>query len=72
MKIVKQLLDYCSMQKEAIITYNASKMILAVHKVAQDMQTRKNHEAELVDIFSYQTTINPPPTMVQFSPYQPS
>jgi hypothetical protein len=31
MIIVKQLLDYCSTQEEAIITYNASKMILAVH-----------------------------------------
>jgi hypothetical protein len=27
----KQLLDYCATQEEAIITYNASKMILAVH-----------------------------------------
>ena len=25
------------------------------------MQTRKNHEAKLVDIFSYRTTKNPPP-----------
>jgi len=40
MKIVKQLLDYCSMQEEAIITYNAGKMILAVHSDA-GMQTRK-------------------------------
>jgi hypothetical protein len=31
MKTVKQLLDYCATQEEAIITYNASKMILAVH-----------------------------------------
>ena len=28
---VKQLLDYCASQEEAIITYNASKMVLAVH-----------------------------------------
>jgi hypothetical protein len=28
---VKQLLDYCASQEEAIITYNASKMLLAVH-----------------------------------------
>ena len=34
MKNVKQLLDYCSTQEEAIITYNASKMILAVHSDA--------------------------------------
>jgi hypothetical protein len=31
---VKQLLDYCASQEEAIITYNASKMILAVHSDA--------------------------------------
>ncbi len=31
MKKVKQLLDYCATQEELIITYNASKMILAIH-----------------------------------------
>jgi hypothetical protein len=31
---VKQLLDYCASQEEAIITYNASKMVLAVHSDA--------------------------------------
>ncbi len=31
MKYVKQLLDYCSTQEEAMIIYNASKMILVVH-----------------------------------------
>ncbi len=34
MKTVKQLLDCCATQEEAIITYNASKMILAVHSDA--------------------------------------
>ena len=34
MKKVKQLLDYCATQEEAIITYNASKMILAIHSNA--------------------------------------
>ena len=34
MERVKQLLDYCTSQEEAIITYNASKMILAVHSDA--------------------------------------
>jgi hypothetical protein len=28
---IKQLLDYCASQEEAIISYSASKMILAVH-----------------------------------------
>jgi hypothetical protein len=31
---VKQLLDYCASQEEAIITYNKSKMILVVHSNA--------------------------------------
>ncbi len=31
---ITQLLDYCSTQEEAIITYSASKMILAVHSNA--------------------------------------
>ncbi len=34
MKKVKQLLDYCATQEEAIVTYNASKMILAIHSDA--------------------------------------
>ncbi len=34
METIKQLLDYCSTQEEAIITYNASKMILAIHSDA--------------------------------------
>ncbi len=35
MTIAKQLLDNCATQEEAIITYNASKMILAVHSNAR-------------------------------------
>ena len=31
MAMVKQLLDYCATQEEAIITYTASKMILCIH-----------------------------------------
>ena len=34
MKKVKQLLDYCATQDNAIIKYNASKMILAIHSDA--------------------------------------
>ncbi len=34
MEKVKQLLDYCTSQEEAIITYNKSKMILVVHSDA--------------------------------------
>jgi hypothetical protein len=34
LKKVKQLLDYCATQDKAVITYNASKMILAAHSDA--------------------------------------
>jgi hypothetical protein len=34
MNKVKQLLDYCAIQEDAIITYNASKMMLAIHSDA--------------------------------------
>jgi hypothetical protein len=59
MKKVKQLLDYCATQEEAMITYNASKMILVVHSDA-GYANKKNHEAEPEDIFSYGTTKIPP------------
>ena len=42
MKRVKQLLDYCSTQEEAMITYNASKMILAVHSDAGYANEKKS------------------------------
>ncbi len=38
---VKQLLDYCAMQEEAIITYSASKMILNVHSNAGYLNEKK-------------------------------
>jgi hypothetical protein len=34
MEVIKQLLDYCATQEDAIISYRASKMILAVHSGA--------------------------------------
>jgi hypothetical protein len=34
LKKVKQILDYCTTQEKAMITYNASKMILAAHSNA--------------------------------------
>ena len=42
MKKVKQLLDYCSTQEEAIITYHASKMILAAHSDAGYANEKKS------------------------------
>jgi hypothetical protein len=34
MKKVKQLLNYCATQEDAIITYNMRQMILAIHSEA--------------------------------------
>ena len=34
METIKQLLNYCATQEEAIITYSASKMILCIHSDA--------------------------------------
>ncbi len=36
------MLDYCASQEEAIITYRASKMILAVHSDAGYLNERKS------------------------------
>jgi hypothetical protein len=43
MKRVKQLLDYCATQEDAIITYNASKMILAIHSNAGYCNKKNAH-----------------------------
>jgi hypothetical protein len=42
MKKVKQLLDYCATQEPAMITYNASKMILAAHSDAGYANEKKS------------------------------
>ncbi len=34
MERVKQLLDYCASQEEAVLTYHASNMVLAIHSDA--------------------------------------
>ncbi len=34
MEMIKQLVDYCATQEEAIITYLSSKMILCIHSDA--------------------------------------
>jgi hypothetical protein len=41
MEEIKQLLDYCASQEEAIVTYHASDMILAVHSNASYLNKRK-------------------------------
>jgi hypothetical protein len=42
MEEIKQLLDYCACQEEAVITYRASDMILAVHNDAGYLNERKS------------------------------
>ena len=63
---VKQLLDYCATQEEAIITYTANKMILCIHSDA-GYANEKNARSQAGGFFffSYQTTTNTPPTMAQ-------
>jgi hypothetical protein len=39
---IKQMLDYCASQEEAIISYSASKMILAVHSNAGYCNEKKS------------------------------
>ena len=41
-EILTQLLDYCTTQEEAIITYSVSKMILAVHSDAGYCNEKKS------------------------------
>ena len=42
MEIIKQLLEYCATQEDAIISYRASKMILAVHSDAGYCNKKKS------------------------------
>ena len=39
---IKQLLDYCALQEEAVISYSESKMILAVHSEAGYCNKKKS------------------------------
>jgi hypothetical protein len=55
MERVKQLLDYCASQEEAVITYRASDMVLAIHSDAGYLNESKAR-SRAGDIFSYLTT----------------
>jgi hypothetical protein len=39
---IRQLLDYCAMQEEAVLAYKASNMILAVHSNAGYCNKKKS------------------------------
>ena len=57
---VKQLLDYCATQDEAIIAYEASNMILAVHSDA-GYCNEKNARSQVGRHFSLSSDIENPP-----------
>jgi hypothetical protein len=51
---IKQLIDYCATQEEAVLTYKASKMILAIHSNA-GYCIKKKLQSQTGDISSYPT-----------------
>ncbi len=65
MEKVKQLLDYCASQEEAIIMYNASKMILAIHSDAGYCNKKKS-SSRAGGHFFLSNKDKFPPTMVQY------
>jgi hypothetical protein len=60
MERVKQLLDYCASQEEAILTYHASDMILAVHSDAGYLNERKARSRAGGHFFLSNDVQNPP------------
>jgi hypothetical protein len=66
MAMVKQLLDYCALQEEAIMTFKASDMVLQVHSDA-GYANKKKSRSQAGGLFFYLTkTHPPPPIIVQF------
>jgi hypothetical protein len=57
---VKQLLDYCASQEEAIITYNASSIILNVHSDAGYLNKKKARSRAGGHFFLSNNTDSPP------------
>jgi hypothetical protein len=60
MKQTQQLLDYLATQEEAILTYNKSNMILAIHCDASYLSEPKARSRAGGDIFLSYDTTNPP------------
>jgi hypothetical protein len=60
MEIIKQLLDYCATQEDAIISYRASKMILAVHLYAGYCNEKKSRSRAGGHFFLTDDDKNPP------------
>jgi len=57
---VKQLLDYCASQEEAVITYHASNMILAIHSDAGYLNESKARSRAGGHFFLSSDAQNPP------------
>ena len=60
MERVKQLLDYCASQEEAILTYHASDMVLAIHSDAGYLNERKARSRAGGHFFLSSDVQNPP------------
>jgi hypothetical protein len=60
METIKQLLDYCAMQEEAVISYKASKMILAVHSDAGYCNEKKSRSLAGGHFFLMNNNEHPP------------
>ncbi len=60
METVKQLLDYCATQEEAISTYKASKMILHVHSNAGYLNKKKGTQQSRRTFFPSNNDDSPP------------
>ncbi len=62
---VKQLLDYCATQEDAIITYSQSKMILNIHSDAEYCNKKKAQSWAGGHFLLSNRDNPPPPTMEQ-------
>jgi hypothetical protein len=60
MEQVKQLLDYCASQEEAILTYHASNMVLAIHRDAGYLNESKARSRAGGHFFLSSNVQNPP------------
>ena len=63
-KAIHQLLDYCALQEETIISYSTSKMILAIHSNTGYCNNKKSR-SQAEDISSSQMMLNTQPTKSQ-------
>ncbi len=60
MEQVKQLLDYCASQEEAVLTYHASDMVLAIHSDAGYLNESKARSGAGGHFFLSSDVQNPP------------